>query len=436
MVEPNKNTLKSNNHTYHTQSDDSIRFQSIFDTVIDGIIIIDERGSVELINPAAAKLFGYDKEEVLGQNIKMLMPSPHRENHDTYLENYRKTGKAKIIGVGREVEGRRKDGSLFPILLAISEVNLENRRVFTGVIHDISQIKKAKDEVEMLNQKLESKVRKRTEELIGAVNKLLATNDQLKNEIAERSKAEEALRQREKELQDALEREKELNTLKSRFVSIASHEFRTPLSTILSSVELIEAYSEDHQIEKRKKHTKRIKSAVTLLTGILNDFLSLSRLEEGKIAPQPVEFELEGFCKEVMSDLKVLLKKGQKIEKEEVNTDQKVFLERKFLKNILFNLLSNAIKYSPEDTTIHLTLHIEDEKLKITVSDEGIGIPEEDQQYLFTRFFRAHNVENIQGTGLGLSIVKRYLEAMNGAITFESKLDKGTTFFAELPIKQ
>jgi signal transduction histidine kinase len=274
----------------------------------------------------------------------------------------------------------------------------------------------------------------RTEELASAVNQLLDTNKQLKREVQERQAAENALRESEQEIRNALEREKELSELKSRFVSMASHEFRTPLSTISSSADLIEAYKKDEQQEKRERHTNRIKSAVVNLTNILNDFLSLSRLEEGKIEVNSVLFNLEDFCNETLDEITVLLKPGQTINRHKHTEQTSIYLDAKLLKNILFNLLSNAIKYSDIDKPIDCFIKVEGSTLKIRVTDQGIGIPEEEQQHLFSPFFRAHNVENIQGTGLGLNIVKRYVDLMNGEISFESKTGKGTTFNVVIPL--
>lgn len=420
----------------HSASDASLRLQAIIETAIDGIITIDERGVIESVNPAAARLFGYQPEELIGHNIKALMPSPFRQQHDDYINRYINTGEARIIGIGREVPGMRKDGSTFPMRLAVSEVFLENKRIFTGICHDLSDVKKAEDKIRKLNEELEEKVIERTEELASVVNKLLNTNKKLQYEVQERKSAETALRESTKEIQKALDKEKELSELKSRFVSMASHEFRTPLSTILSSISLLSRYTETNQQEKRDKHIQRIKSAVRNLTGILNDFLSLSKLEEGKIENQPFEFELQELCPEVIDEIQGLLKDGQEILHEGLLAPMTVNWDKRLVKNILFNLLSNAIKYSDEGKKIFLKERLEGDYLLIDITDQGIGIPEADQVYLFTRFFRAANAMNIQGTGLGLNIVKRYIDLVGGSITFDSQLNVGTTFTVCLPLNQ
>ena len=171
------------------------------------------------------------------------------------------------------------------------------------------------------------------------------------------------------------------------------------------------------------------------LTSILNDFLSLSKLEEGKVQCEPVRCVLPPFFQEILDELQGLLKPGQWIVHTPLPPDTAVFVDKKMLKNILYNLLSNAIKYSPAGKQIDFSVRVQAGKLHLLVKDYGVGIPEEEQQHLFSRFFRAHNVENIQGTGLGLNIVKRYLELMQGNVTFESKLGEGTTFLVEVPVE-
>lgn len=410
----------------------SARLEAVIRTATDGIILINEKGIMELVNDAAADLFGYALEEMTGQNVSMLMPSPRKQEHDGYIQNYLRTGQAKIIGIGREVIGQKKDGSSFPLRLSISEVDYGEQRAFTGILHDLTKEKEYEEEIKKLNTELEQRVADRTEELALAINKLLKTNKQLQHEVEERVLAEEAIREKERQLRKAYEKERELNRLKSRFVSMASHEFRTPLSTILSSADLIEAYTQEIQQNKRERHTQRIKSAVSNLTGILNDFLSLSKLEEGKVQTKESTFDLGAFCHEIVEDLKGMLKTGQYIRLKKDWQGTEITLDKKMLKNILYNILSNAIKYSQEPIDFEVTK--EEKALKMSIRDYGIGIPQEEQQHLFTRFFRAHNVENIQGTGLGLNIVKRYLDLLKGQISFESSLGEGSTFYITIPL--
>lgn len=421
--------IHSNKH-----SEDAKKLQAIFETAIDGIITIDAKGIVESYNSASSRLFGYQPNEVIGNNVNMLMPEPDKSAHDGYIKRYQKTRTPHIIGMGREVVGKRKDGSTFPMRLAVSEVVLNSRTIYTGIIHDLSDVKKAEQKFKKLNEKLELIVEERTEKLSEVVNKLLETNQKLENEIFEREKIEEALRQSELEIRVALQKEMELSELKTRFVSMASHEFRTPLSTILSSASIIGRYTKSENQEQREKHIKRIKSAVNNLTGILNDFLSLSKLEEGKIEYKPSEFEMISFCNETVDEIQGLLKPGQYIKFEGELAETVLFLDKRVLKNVLFNLLSNASKYSGEDAKIICHHSIVNQHLYLQIVDEGIGIPEADQQHLFGRFFRASNSVNIQGTGLGLNIVKQYVELMKGTVSYESEEGKGSTFSVTIPL--
>ena len=230
----------------------------------------------------------------------------------------------------------------------------------------------------------------------------------------------------------ALDKERTLNEMKSKFVSIASHEFRTPLSTILTSVTLIDKYQNPDDKEKRNKHIDRIKSSVKNLTEILNDFLSLEKLEAGKIETNLSTFNLPKFAEELKEELQALSKTGQRIEYTHSGEQQSVTLDMQLLRNICINLLNNAIKYSPENSIIEFSSHIND-TIELKVKDYGIGIPDEDQSHLFERFFRAANVTAIQGTGLGLNIVRRYVQLLKGNINFESQVNAGTTFTINFP---
>lgn len=410
-------------------SDSGKRLKAVIDTVIDGVITIDKRGIIESVNPAAADLFKYDPSELRGQNVSVLMPDPHRSRHDKYIKNYLETQDPKIIGIGREVEGRRKDGSLFPLRLAVSELQLDNNEIiFTGIIHDLTEIKKAEHELIKLNQELESIIEQRTEKLNEVINRLLDLNRKYEQEIDHRKKVEEALRDNQSKLTRMLDREKELNELKSRFLSMASHEFKTPLSTILSSASLIRKYSLEEHLEKRTKHIDRIKGSVEHLDAILNDFLSLSKLEENRIEVNRELFDLSILCEEVSEEVKGLLKPSQEIRYHCEEDSFQINTDRRILKNILFNLVSNASKYSEEGKTITYRVGKNNGQIAIGIEDQGMGIPPHEQKHLFTRFFRATNAINIKGTGLGLHIVKQYLQLLKGDIEFTSEVGKGSIF--------
>ena len=238
----------------------------------------------------------------------------------------------------------------------------------------------------------------------------------------------------ELEILNALTKEKELGELKSRFVEMASHEFRTPLSAILSAATLIGKQNGPEKEVVRAGYVGRIKSNVKNMVVILNDFLSISKLEEGKTIAHPETFDLICFSKSVIKEVHSNKKQGQHIRLIHKQSTFFVHLDLKMTHHILVNLLTNAIKYSPENKDVILAIGHCNKKMYLKVKDSGIGIPKSEQKYLFQRFYRAKNALNIQGTGLGLHIVKKYTELMNGTVSFTSDLSKGTIFTVELPL--
>ncbi|NJC25582.1 PAS domain-containing sensor histidine kinase [Neolewinella antarctica] len=389
------------------EMDDSLRLNALFEMVTDGVITMNTSGTIESVNSAAAKLFGYRADEMRGQKVNILMNGYDRTHHDVYLERYHETRKPHIIGIGREVIGRRKDGSEFPLRLAVSELKLEDKTIYTGMLHDLSEFKAAQRRVEELNDQLEDKVAERTA----------------------------ALRQREKELQLALGKERELNELKSRFLSMASHEFKTPLSTVLSSVELIELYGEAEQRIKRERHIGKIKDSVQQLTEVLNDFLSLSKVEQGEVEVRPWLLDLNAIVTISVEESEGQLRQGQQVVIDLADEPERLVADPKLLRHVLANLISNAAKYSEPGMSIIVSSGILDGRAYVSVADEGIGIPASDQAHIYDRFFRAGNVENVKGTGLGLNIVQHYVQLMGGEVQFTSKLGHGSTFTIYLPFR-
>jgi len=387
--------------------------KAIIENAIDGIITIDERGNIESINPAACKLFEYTPEETIGKNVSILMPPPDKEQHDEYLQRYQQTGHAHIIGIGRNVVGLKKNGTKFPFRLGISEVQFLGRKIYAGFIHDISHQREAEERLKEHAAHLEELVDKRTQSLNATVD---------------------ALQKAKEEVSFSLEKEKELGLLKSRFVSIASHEFRTPLTSVQLSVSLIERYAEPFNIPNIVKHVGKIKGAVTNLTSILNDFLSLEKLESGKQEPVYHEFNVVSFSEAITEEMQVLAKKDQNIIYQHTGTKSSIRLDQNLLKNCIINLITNAIKYSGVNSFIGFTTEINERECIITISDNGIGIPEADQKHLFEAFFRAHNTGDIPGTGLGLNIVARYVNLMNGSVNFKSEVNQGTLFTIIFPM--
>jgi PAS domain S-box-containing protein len=403
------------------------RFEALFNFASLGIIVVNGKGVIIMANHFANTLFGYPENSMIGEPLEQLIPTRYHHKHVSHRENYTHNPKARGMGIGMTLSASRKDGTEFPVEVSLGHFKTDEEQFVIAYIADITkrkeseaQIIKQKEDLELINEEikklntnLEAKVNSRTIELQRILTEL------------EASKIELTL---------SLEKEKEVNDLKSRFVSMASHEFRTPLSTILSSISLLAKYTSTEEQSNRDRHIERIKSSVKSLTEILNEFLSLGKIEEGKVEVKPHEIDLTEFISNIIYELNVLLKTNQNIQHTHIGSPN-AYLDSTLLKHVIVNLVSNAIKFSPENALIRIETKISDGITQIEISDEGIGIPKSDQIHLFERFFRASNVTNIQGTGLGLHIVGRYVELLNGDIKYNSELEKGSTFTITLPSK-
>ena len=401
-------------------------YREIFHSMSEGIIMIDEAGKIAIANTVAEQLFGYEKDELIGQQLENLLPERYRGGHIKYRAAFNADPHPRRMGFGRDLTALRKDASEFPVEISLSFTKVKSRLMVMAFISDISLRKEATDALKRSEEQLlvyavelEKKVELRTQ----ALNLTIKT---LEEEVIERRKAEDEVRK-------SLERERELNELKSKFVSIASHEFRTPLSTVMSSASLIQQYKNKGELDKLDKHTQRIKSSVNHLTLILNDFLSLGKLEEGKVEVHKEIVDVEIFLNEIKEELHSFLKEGQKIEITDLQDLKQIESDARILRNILFNLISNASKYSENNKSIQITCARKDGRVCFSIKDEGIGIPNSDQKHLFDRFYRASNAGNVQGTGLGLNIVKRYVDLLDGDISFTSEHGKGSTFLVSIP---
>lgn len=405
----------------------------------EGIMFFSNKGNILTMNPRAEEIFGYSENELSGKPVEVLVPMSVRGHHEKLRDGYIKSPAPRQMGVGRDLSGIRKDGTSFPLEISLSYIEHEDQKIAVAFITDISirkenekQLAEQRKKLEEYTTELERKVKARTSELEHM-------NLGLQSQIQERKIAEEALKQSLKDLKKAeqeilqsLEKEKELSELKSRFVSMASHEFRTPLTTVLSSANLITKYKEGEQQPTREKHVERIRKSVQNLTTILNDFLSIEKLESGAQKVVKEATDISELINDLIEELSPFLKKGQHIQFEDqklaISTDQHI------LRNILINLISNASKYSGENDPIEIKTDKKSKEIIIQVIDHGIGIPIDEQKNMFERFFRAGNVTNIQGTGLGLTIVKKYLDLLEGNLTFASKEGQGATFTITLPL--
>jgi PAS domain S-box-containing protein len=413
---------------YRSIESDQDQVKALFDHATEGIILTDDKGKIVLLNPAAFSLFRYNHDELPGQSIDVLIPQRFHHSHVHDREGFYKHPSNRTMGQNRDLFARKKDGTEFPVEVSLGYYRQHDRLFVIAFIVDITQRKH--NETELLNRQ------QQLEKITGDMRRL---NIDLEAKVEQRTHIlREALQELEKsqeELSEALSKEKELGEIKSRFVSMASHEFRTPLSTILSSAHLLSRYTTTEDQDKRDKHIKRTKDAVKHLNVLLEDFLSVGRLEEGKIRPEPTPFALCDLLEEVTEEMQSLAKKDQLIHCQCAD-DLRLTSDKRLVKNILINLLSNAVKFSDEGAPIHLQgAPHPGGGIAVSVLDKGIGISAEDQQHLFSSFFRGANVVNIEGTGLGLHIVQRYLDLLQGTISLESALGEGTRVTIELPAK-
>jgi PAS domain S-box-containing protein len=405
---------------------DAAHLVSLFENATEGIILTNSTGQIIMVNPAAQRMFGYKTEELVNRPVEVLIPDRYKFHHKALREGFYEHPQNRVMGHGRDLNAKRKDGSDMPVEVSLSFYSRENELFVIAFIVDITGRKK-----------IESNVLRQQKELEKMANDMRKLNTHLEAKVEERTiilkEALQKLEQSQEELSEALDKEKLLNEIKSRFVSMASHEFRTPLSTVLSSASLLQKYTTTEDQDKRNRHIGKIKSSVKHLNDILEDFLSLGKLDEGKVAATASEFNLKELIAETVDEMKGLVKKDQDIGVEYSGIEL-IISDKKLVKNILINLLSNASKFSPEEKPVAIKCNVQSGKATISVADQGIGIPKEDQDHLFSSFFRGANVTNIQGTGLGLHIVKRYIDLLDGDVHLQSELNKGTKVTFQIPI--
>ncbi len=407
---------------------DHAHMTSMFENATEGIILTGHHGNIVLVNPAAERMFGYAGNEIIGQPVEILIPSQFKPHHQLLREGFHQKPSNRVMGQGRELFGRKKDGTNLPVEVSLSHYKKEDELFVIAFIVDIThrkeiehsmleqqkQLQKVSSEIRKLNAELEIKVEERTIILKEALQRL---------------------EQSQTELSEALDKERQLNEIKSRFVSMASHEFRTPLSTVLSSASLLAKYQTTEEQDKRNRHIDKIRHSVRHLNDILEDFLSLGKLDEGKVTTNITGFDLKEFTNETIEDMKGLLKKDQQM-LSVYHGNTTIYSDKKLLRNIIINLITNAIKFSNEGSPIRIAATVENGKADIAVSDKGIGIAKKDIDHLFSSFFRGANAINIAGTGLGLHIVKRYTDLLQGTVQLQSELNEGTTITISIPVNQ
>lgn len=487
--------------------DSEEKFRQLLDAAPIATVITDQTGHIILVNIQAEAQFGYQRSEMIGQSVEILVPEAVRSQHTHNRRTYLESPQMREMGSGMELFARRKDGSYFPVEIQLSSIQtrdgimvmsfiaditdrkriaaeLESQRIFLRQVIDVSPsmifVKDYDGRFVLVNPMVTKIYNTPLENLIGKTDAdFTATQTQIESfleadrrvitsgeplfieesitdsvgeirwlqttkvpiisedgnskyvlgvstDITERRRSEEALRQ-------ALEKEKELGELKSRFVSMASHEFRTPLATILAFVETLSAYRHrlsDDQIEQR---LDKIKVQVDHLKNIMDDVLMLARMQARRVEFNPVKLDLDALCRSVLDEFQNRVDVKQPLNYTCDDSIREANMDRKLMRQIISNLVSNAIKYSPEDKAVTITLEYAESEIILKVGDEGIGIPEMDLVHLFEPFHRGSNVEAISGTGLGLVITKEAVELHGGTISVESQVNRGTTFTVRVP---
>ena len=390
------------------------RYKAVFANATIGIIVCSRAGTIVSANQMACRQLGYAAETLCGQRIEAVGPGA-TSHYERLCDNFRTRPHMDAMSAHRhETEARHCDGTVFPVEVSLSCVFLDDELYIVSYVLDITS-KKDSDQalvaqrlrVERRNAELEQKVAARTSALTSTLG----------------------------ELGKALAAEKKLGELKSLFVALASHEFRSPLTVVLSSASLLEQYPAFEQQPQRQVHVERIRQSVRHLNNILEEFLSVARIEEGRVLAYPERISVAALLANIVADVQGLLKTGQTIVRE-ISCPETVWLDPSLLRKIIVNLLSNALKYSGENCVVTLRVDCSGNLLRVMVIDQGIGISAADQTHLFERFFRARDVAYVPGTGLGLYIIAKYSEMMGGTIDLQSTLAVGTTVTLRIPYEE
>ncbi|MBF0351652.1 MAG: PAS domain S-box protein [SAR324 cluster bacterium] len=391
-----------------------IHIRTIVDNIVDGIITINAYGLVESMNHAAERIFGYSAKEVISNNISMLMPEPYQSEHDEYMKLYRESGKARVIGIGREVEGQRKDGTIFPMDLAVNEIYIDGKQLFTGIIRDITERKQSERKIIQAQKDAEQYAATLLEYAIEVERKNVALDEA-------RQKADLA------------------NKAKSQFLANMSHEIRTPMNAVIGFSELLSTLIVD---KTQKTYIESVQTAGNSLLTIINDILDLSKIESGMMRIQYEAVALPSVIDQVDQIFRLILE-GKQLEFL-VELDPKLpaflMLDEVRIRQTLINLIGNSVKFTEKG---HIKLFVKTENktgcqdkvdLYVSVEDTGIGIPQHQQELIFESFRQqdSQSTRKFGGTGLGLSLTKKLVNLMNGTLTVSSIPDQGSVFTIQL----
>jgi len=401
-------------------------YKVCFDSLLEGLCITDNKGKIIANNSSLEDIFGYDKGELFHKNIDILIPLESRKAHQSHYKTYFNSPKKFKKGKGREFFGLHKNGNIIHVEIGLNYFDYKDKFYAKALITDISLRKKEELKIKMLNIDLEREVKRQTDELTNTVTKLKTSNKKLKKEIQEKIIAKNKAK-------IAFEKEKELHLLQTKFLSLASHEFKTPLSGILSSIGLIDKYNKAFSDINIENHVDTIKKLVYQLNTVLDDFLFLEKTETKALNYHFTNFHFCEIVSEIIKNSKSVLKKSQKIVFTPSKNDIEVYQDKKITEIIIRNILYNAIKYSPEGSKIEIDVTT-NQYLTVVIKDNGIGIPKEALKHIFERFFRAKNALHFQGTGIGLNIVKHHINELGGLINIKSTEHQGTSVTLKLPI--
>tara|TARA_B100000768_G_scaffold48474_1_gene47284 strand:+ start:3330 stop:4553 length:1224 start_codon:yes stop_codon:yes gene_type:complete len=394
-------------------------FNISFGDVSVGIVILDAQQHIIETNESIVRMFGYKTKELHQLHLQVLFSDDYKIQLENQLKGFLNQRLQKQKERNLTIYGAHKSKSMFPVEVSLNIFKLCDKEYIMALVTDISARREQEVKLSNLNAEFEQKILLRTKELNETIS-------QLEHENMLRVDAE-------KDTNIAFRKERELNKLKTNFLSLVSHEFKTPLSGILTSTILLRKYNLAEQQEKRDKHIQTITDKVQYLNNILNDFLSLEKLETGNVNYNLSTFELGKVMKEVVSNANILLKKGQTINYPDHIDEISLLQDEKIIELTLSNLIHNAIKYSSENSVIAINVSQDLDITTLEIIDDGIGIPKIDQKNIFNRYFRAENALLTEGTGIGLNISKTHIENLGGSINFESKENKGTTFTISIP---
>lgn len=361
------------------------------------VAITDQAGTIQYVNDLFCKISGYSREELLGRDHRIINSGYHSKE---FIRGLWTTIASGRVWKG-EMKNLAKEGSIYWVDTTIVPLLNEQGKPcqYVAIRADITERKKFEEAMRTVNEELEARVAQRTAQL-----------------------------------ERALEREKELSVLKSRFISMASHEFRTPLTAIQASSDLLRHYGERMNMQQKVERLDRIQGEVRNMNLLLEDVLFVGKSDAGRVEFKPEPTDLDAACQEMCLEIQATLPNERAIHFTTNRARVAVPADRKLLRHIVTNLLCNAVKYSGSDTLVSLDVNFQPERVLLTVRDHGIGIPSTDLPRLFEPFHRGANVSDIPGTGLGLAIVKRSTEAHGGSITVESEVGRGTCFTVTIPL--